>query len=127
MLILEAQAQGGIERTWLQSGGEELEFETSSGARSRLELPPGAVQRVMQRYGEELSEELESEVAASRVSIELSDGSSLCAFRYRPRYDVIAKDYVVWRVPDQPSRIQLAVTVAAALTHLARALTANTP
>jgi len=86
-----------------------------------LPLVPGAVQRVMLRYGGVLSEELMSTIDGLAPNLTLEDQSTLSSFRFRPRYDVIAKDYLVWRRAGEPPRLELAVSVAAALTHLGRA------
>jgi len=79
------------------------------------------VQRVMLRYGGLPSEELVSTVEGLPTAFTLEDQSTLATFRFRPRYDVIAKDYIVWRGSGESARLELAVSVAAALTHLGRA------
>jgi hypothetical protein len=86
-----------------------------------LPLVSGSVQRVMLRYGGPPSDELASTVLGLAPELTLEDQSTLASFRFRPRYDVIAKDYLVWRPADASPRLELAVSVAAALTHLGRA------
>jgi len=119
---------GALQRTWLDAvneGADEglrLRVEREGGETISLPLSTAAVRKVMARYGKPVDASLEPEVLLLKAGVVLDDGSSLCRFRFRPRYDVIAKDYIVWRVPGQPSRAELAVSVCAALTHLARVM-----
>lgn len=117
---------GGTKQSWLDRdpAGVWLRLCDSSseqGSHVDLRLPEGAVQAVMRRYAKPLDEALEPRVAHLDGALALGDGVSLVQFRFKPRFEVIAKDYVVLRVPGQPSLAELAVSVAAALTHLAQA------
>lgn len=80
-----------------------------------------ALDAVMARYGGpvEPSERL-IEVAA----IALAGGRTVRHVRHLARYDVIARDFVVYDVPGRDSVCALAITVSAALAHLARATAA---
>jgi hypothetical protein len=124
ILLAEATESGGhIVKTWLigSAAGVGVRVEGDRLQSSLdLPLPDAAIERVMRRYARPVEAELEAEIAGLEPGIELGDGSSLCSFRFRPRYDVIAKDYVVWRVPGEPSLAELSTSVAAALTHLAK-------
>jgi hypothetical protein len=81
-------------------------------------LPNGALAAVMARYGAPLDPaEPVNEVGA----LDLGRGCTLRALRHLGRFDVIARDYLVYASPDAEPRCALAVTVAAALDHLARA------
>ena len=81
----------------------------------------------MTRYGGVPSDDVAARVALLEPELCLEDASTLCSFRFLPRYDVIAKDYLVWRPVGELPRLELAVSVAAALTHLARAAQALRP
>lgn len=124
ILLLETHpASEGTARTWLERGasGLGLRREGFGPEPEFLPLVPGAVQRVMMRYGGVPSEDLVTSIEALAPELALEDESTLASFRFRPRYDVIAKDYLVWRPQGASPRLELAVSVAAALTHLARA------
>ena len=124
VLLLETHVGvGATARTWLErtASGVGLRREGFGPEPELLGLVPGAVQRVMLRYGGVPSEELASTVEGLAPEVTLEDQSTLASLRFRPRYDVIAKDYIVWRPTDAPARLELAVSVAAALTHLALA------
>lgn len=124
VLLLEThQADGDTARTWLEQGGSGLGLrrEGYGPEPEFLPLMPGSVQRVMQRYGGIPSEDLASTVIGLAPELTLEDQSTLASFRFLARYDVIAKDYLVWRPAGAPPRLELSVSVAAALTHLGRA------
>lgn len=124
LLLLEThQTDGSTACTWLEHGdsGLALRCEGFGPEPEVLPLVVGAVQRVMLRYGGMPSEDLASTVQGLAPELTLEDQSTLARFRFRPRYDVIAKDYIVWRPAGASPRLELAVSVAAALTHLGRA------
>jgi hypothetical protein len=52
--------------------------------------------------------------------LELDGGRRISLLRYRARYDVIAKDFLVFEAPNRAPVAELATSVAAALAHLAR-------
>jgi hypothetical protein len=84
-----------------------------------LALPEGAFAAVMRRFGGAL-EPGESLVAVA--SLDLGYGEVLRHVRHLARYDVIARDYLVYERRDEAEALcALATTVAGALEHLARA------
>ncbi len=83
--------------------------------RCSARLPPTAIQAVMQRYGKPLQAPLET---IERIA--LPGGTTLARARFRPRYDVIAKDYAVWTSEGGETFAELSVTVAAALRFLVK-------
>lgn len=124
LLLLEThQESGETARVWLEGrvSGLTLKREGFGPEPELLPLVPGAVQRVMLRYGGVPSEDLVSTVEGLAAELTLEDQSTLATFRFRPKYDVIAKDYIAWRCSGESARLELAVSVAAALTHLGRA------
>jgi hypothetical protein len=86
-------------------------------------LPDGAIEAVLARYGKPMAF-AESENGVEE-SLELGQGRRLVRFRFRPRYDVIARDYLALCVPGQDPVCELAVAVTGALEHLARAWAAG--
>jgi hypothetical protein len=86
-------------------------------------LPDGAIEAVMRRFGGEL------EPHEPLIDIDVLDlaGARLRHVRHRARYDVIARDFLVYEPESGPPRIALATTVAGALTHLARRSAARSP
>lgn len=113
---------GALLRTELRLRGEQLELVDSTAIRR---LPEGALSAVFARLGGELSESVT--VPEDAESLVFADGSRLRRLRFLDRFDVIAKDYLVLSVPGAPDRVGLAVTLTAALRHLASALERNTP
>jgi hypothetical protein len=79
-------------------------------------LPILALERVMERYGRPLADG----VPLEGPRIDLGEGRSLCRIRHLARYDVIAKDFVVWSAPGREPLAELAVAVSGALVHLAK-------
>lgn len=110
---------GELERIgllWHQGG---LAVRRGSGAATPL--PPTAIEAVFTRFGRALDPSVTLEPPAFAVA----DGVELHWLRYKPRYDVIARDYLVLtRVGSEPL-VELAPTIAAALLHLARAYAAR--
>jgi hypothetical protein len=95
-----------------------------TGAHS-ARLPAGAVEAVLARYGKPMA--IAEEDAGIEESLDLGHGRRLVRFRFRPRFDVIARDYIALCVPGQDPVCELAVAVTGALEHLARAWAAAHP
>ena len=75
----------------------------------------------MQRYGRPLADGIELD----GTRLELGGGSALFLLRHLAKYDVIARDFVVWTSPGREPLAELAVAISGALAHLAKA--AGTP
>jgi hypothetical protein len=104
--------QGQVHRTTLRPDGAALIVEDDDAELGRIsEL---ALRTVMQRYGRPLDPEV---VVDGPVLAVGSD--QLRHLRYRAAVDAIARDYLVWESHGQPAIAALAVSVAAALRHLA--------
>jgi hypothetical protein len=100
--------------------GSVLLIEASAdGSHDRVDpLPDGALEAVMSRFGNAL----DPAVRISRVAaLELGNERLLRHVRHLARFDVIARDYLVYESPGSEPICALATTVAAALGHLARA------
>jgi hypothetical protein len=107
---------------WIDDGGEQHVVCLLAGPALRVDqrllpLPAGGLQAVMERFGRPL----EKELAVEGPELSLADGSRVVRFRFRPRFDVIARDYLVYCAPDQEPLCELSAAVAAALEHLAAA------
>lgn len=113
LLLHERAVAEGSERTWLATEDGHLFVEVEGGART--ELPVAVLDVVMRRYGKPLAEDIALE--GTRLVVE---GRTIAMLRYRPLYDVIAKDYVVYVAPGEPPVAELATAVTAALSYLLR-------
>jgi hypothetical protein len=110
---------------WLNDDGsrETVELDEEDGALIVREgavtvaLPMMALERVMARYGKPLAEG----IPLDGPRLDLGSAGSLYCIRHLARYDVIAKDFVVWAPPEGEPLVELAASVSAALVHLARA------
>jgi hypothetical protein len=116
-LLLDERIQddGSLERVTLASRDGALLLQV--GSATPLLLPDGALERVMARYGKPLA----PDVALGGPVLDAGGGPGVRMLRHRARYDVIAKDYVVYTAPGREPVAELAVAVTAALVHLARA------
>jgi hypothetical protein len=84
-------------------------------------LPEGALDAIMKRYGAPL------DPAAGVTSIgalDLGCGRQLRCVRHLARYDVIARDYLVYETAHGEPLCALATTVTGALAYLGRAVRA---
>ncbi|HEX2659227.1 MAG TPA: hypothetical protein VHU40_13180 [Polyangia bacterium] len=81
-----------------------------------LALPGKALDAVMARYGDLFDPEAPITVVGN---LELDAGRILRHVRHLAGYDVIARDYLVYDVPDAPPLCALSATVARGLEHLA--------
>jgi hypothetical protein len=109
---------GALVAVYLRVRGGELELVAEDGA--AFVLPDSALARVMTRYGAPIEEGTHfSEVA----SLDLAGGARLRHVRHLARFDVIAKDWLVYEheAHGEEPVCALANTVARALSHLARA------
>jgi hypothetical protein len=111
-------ADGSLAAIHLRIVDGDLVVEAAGGT---FVLPEGALERVMARYGAPIEEGTKlTEVDA----LALADGTRLRHVRHLARFDVIAKDWLVYEGPPGERAeplCALAHTVAAALGHLARA------
>lgn len=82
-----------------------------------MPLPDGAIAAVMRRFGKPLAE---GETWTAEEALELGGGESLVRFRFLRRYDVIARDYLVYQAPGAEPLCEIATSVSGALDHLAR-------
>jgi hypothetical protein len=80
-------------------------------------LPVEALDRVMARYGKPLADGIMLE----GPSLEIACAGTLHRIRHRARYDVIARDFLVWTRPGEDPLVELATSISAALLHLAKA------
>ena len=117
---------GKSERTWLEVEGGRLSLGSDgtinadaghTGANQAI-VELGVLDAVMKRYGRPLAEH----IIASGPMLELEGGRTLSLLRHRARYDVIAKDFLVYQVPGHEPVVELAASVTAALTYLVRPL-----
>lgn len=108
-------ATGAIASVYLRVSSGDLEVVTDDGA---FVLPDAALARVMARYGAPIEEGTQL-VEVGRL--EVGAGARLRHVRHLARYDVIAKDWLVYEAEGEEPVCALAITVAGALDHLARA------
>ena len=117
-------ADGGVERTLLIGSADAVllavlrhgEEGAEASVQALAEIPAGALDAVMRRYGKPLAED----VPEPEPVLALGNGAVLSTFRHLARFDVIARDYVYYRPgADSPGLAALSVTVAAALRFLA--------
>jgi hypothetical protein len=108
---------GALQGVFLRVGSEagSLEIVETSGA---LPVPPGALEKVMARYGAPFDTEAPVDVVGE---LELGDGRRVRQVRHLAGYDVIARDYLVLDQREGESLCALGTTVAGALQHLAHA------
>ena len=81
------------------------------------ELSCETIRAVMNRY----AKALDDGIALCGPSLDLGEDRRLVMLRHRARYDVIARDFLVFVTKDEEPRAALSTTIAAALIHLARA------
>lgn len=115
LLLFERTLDGGqLERCLLVERGAALAV---GGAEARVvrRLPERAVDVVMHRYGRPL----EDPIHLDGAPFQLESGAELGRFRYLSRFDVISRDYLLYRAPDSEPLAALAAPVSAALRHLA--------
>jgi hypothetical protein len=95
---------------------------TATGEASLVHLAidsgESALEAVMARFGAPLEP---SEPLIAVATLDLGGGRAVRHVRHLALYDVIARDFVVYDVPGRDSLCALAITVSAALAHLARA------
>lgn len=96
----------------LEHGSGRLGVHTERGV---VWLSPDALVAIVQRFGAPP----EQRIAEPTDALALAAGW-LGRLRFRPRFDVIARDYVVLALGEE-QLVAPAATVAAALRHLARA------
>ena len=115
-----ALADDTVARTWLEVDGDHLVI--YADGESKEEVPLQVLDVVMRRYGKPLDDGVTVEgphlVVANRT---------ISMLRYRPRYDVIAKDYVVYAVAGEAPLAELATGVAGALAFLLRRARHDSP
>ncbi len=110
---------GAAERTTLTLEGSDLRIALERGGALREAhlVPPELVRGIFRRYGKPLDEGTKPLAPALR----LSDGSSLAALRHLARFDVVARDWLVWSALGEEPLAELSTSVSAALWHLVRA------
>jgi hypothetical protein len=126
MLLLHERTRddGSVERTFLESAGSEDEALALrvEGEPPRT-VPIEVLAAVMKRYGRALDSAIT--IASDAERIALPGGRAVVHFRHLARYDVIARDWIVWMEPDAEPLAELATAVSAALRHLLDAMDAR--
>jgi hypothetical protein len=110
-----SSANGVLSSVYLRAADGQLEVVSDDGA---WPLPQGALHAVLARFGAPFDDTARSSLIAS---LALAPGESLRHVRHLAGYDVIARDYLVYELPNGEPLCALAATVAAALLHLGRA------
>jgi hypothetical protein len=108
-------SSGELSSVYLKHEGAELVLTGDDGS---WPLPRGALAAVMRRYGAPFDPEAKSE---RQGELQLGLEESISHVRHLAGYDVIARDYLVYRAPGVEPLCVMATTVAAALRHLALA------
>lgn len=120
--VHEATTEGGeLVSVYMTLVGGALSLGDRDGS---LALPDGALAAVMTRYGAPLDP---GEHVTEVAKLELANGHSVRVIRHLARFDVIARDYLVYDRPGVEPLCALATTAVAALTHLGRAAAQPTP
>ncbi len=115
--VHEATAEGGeLVSVYMALVGGALSLGNRDGS---LALPEGALDAVMTRYGAPLDPR-ELQHVTEVAKLELAYGHSVRTISHLARFDVIARDYLVYDRPGAEPLCALATTVVAALTHLGR-------
>jgi hypothetical protein len=109
-----ARSDGELERTWLELADGKLALRFDEAIVAIVE--ERALEAVMKRYGKALADD----IVVSGPTLELEGGRRISLLRHRARYDVVAKDFLVYEAPDRAPVAELATSVSAALAHLAR-------
>ena len=107
-------AQGELSPVFLRFEAGVLSILDEHGS---FPLPGDALAAVMTRFGKPLDPEAQVRDVGA---LDLGSGRTLRHVRYLERYDVIARDYLVYTAVDEPLCV-LAITAAGALAHLAHA------
>ncbi len=116
MLIDEhLEADGARAATHLEVEGGALYLRTED---LDVEIPHEVFEQVMVRYGKPLADD----VPLEGPRLDLGGGRSLHRIRHRARYDVSARDFLFYVRPGEATLVELSTSIAAALVHLARAI-----
>ena len=102
------------EREVVEVGAEEGALLVRIGGEV-VRLPMNVLEGVMARYGKPLAEG----VPLTGPSVDLGAGARLALIRHKSFYDVIARDFVVWKAKGREPLAELATGVSAALVHFA--------
>jgi hypothetical protein len=115
LLLHEAtQPNGQLETSWLELAGDELALR--SGDAEPLAVPLRVLAGVMRRYGRPLADE----TSLTGPELLLPSGERLTLLRHLARFDVVAKDYLVFEAPGDAPLAELATAVTAALSFVAK-------
>jgi hypothetical protein len=110
---------GTLEDLFLSREDEALRVQI--GDEDEALIPIEALVAVMRKFGKALADE----VRLVGPSLDLGQGRSLVMLRHLARYDVIARDFLVFRAPNEEPLTELASSVTAALMHLVAAYRAQ--
>jgi len=88
-------------------------------ANGAMALPEGALSAVMAKFGGPLEP---TSILVDVGRLDVGNGCTVRHVRHLARFDVIARDYIVYEAPGHDVSCALATTVAGALAHLARAV-----
>ncbi len=112
-----SSATGELSSVCLRTVEGALEIVSEDGA---WPLPENAVRAVLARFGAPFDD---SATITTVSELALPSGATLRHVRHLAGYDVIARDYIVYRdaPPEEEALCAMAATVAAALLHLGRA------
>src|SRR5262245_58789890 len=102
---------GAIEKTWLEVERGALFFHVEGVAKTEVSV--AILDGVMRRYGRPLADDIDAEGPRLEVA-----GRALSLLRYRPRYDVIARDYLVYAKGQDTPTAELATAITGALAYL---------
>jgi hypothetical protein len=108
-------SQGCLSPISLQTTQGTLQIVDDEGP---LDLPAGALEAVMARYGAPFDPQAPIDRVAT---LDLGNGDRLSHVRHIAGYDVIGRDYLVLEFREREPLCAMSAVVAGALAHLARA------